>query len=155
MKKPLKLTKQREGSIIPTLRKARVRKCMISSIEAQNTRGERPDFGPTQVRHPDEIKTGGNYIVHATNPKGSPYSYNIQVYFKPPPDGCKGQESILVRREIPGIPRGMVIPRDRDRERTVFVPEWLFLSSLGIVPIEDGSWSQKSWLEDQRKAETA
>lgn len=46
----------------------------LNAIEVQqkNPSERRPDHGPTQVRHPDEIKTGGNYIVHAINPKEFP-----------------------------------------------------------------------------------
>ena len=89
---------------------------------------ERPDFGPDQIKSPEDVKIGAKVI---------------QVYFK-------DQESkpvTVVDFFIHPIGKGMIVETSEGHRLENF------FTDDGLEPYPDGRWNDSNWLKKVKKEE--
>ena len=86
---------------------------------------ERPDFGPTQVKSPEQIKPGHSYKTHYGT--SSEEARTVKAIASP--------EGKWVKVESPS------------GSATGYIHGQMSLADVGVVPYDAGTWSQNNWLE--------
>lgn len=104
----------------------------------RNDLPKRPDFGPTQVKSPEELVVGKSFVEH----------YEIWV----PGYGWQPRNVEYVIAESPYVDNyGDLVVKVRFTNGNIVKKE---LDILNLIPQKDGSWLTRttSWLEDPTKA---
>lgn len=104
----------------------------------------RPDFGPTQVREPSEIKVGETYVAHWANHYGQHFSDRWVILIEP-----QTKYSNFFRLELLSVE---VESLDWVREGKSSRKEHV-LAFYGVTSLGD-QWTRHHWLEDPSKTPT-